>query len=153
MTGVRRRLTGRLDVALPPHEAFRLFTARGEEEWVPGWQPRFPVPTVDDTEPGVVFETEAHGQVTTWAVVACDPGRSIRYARATPGVRAGTVTVTLRAVGSTSAQVEVTYDLTAFAAAAAAELQTFADGYAEFLASWERQIAAVTMTSADADGT
>ena len=42
MTGTQRRLTGRIQVALPPGEAFRLFTPRGEEEWVHGWQPRFP---------------------------------------------------------------------------------------------------------------
>ena len=37
--GEPRRLTGRLHVALPPERAFRLFTARGEEDWVEGWRP------------------------------------------------------------------------------------------------------------------
>ncbi|MBG0829921.1 hypothetical protein HS041_19320 [Planomonospora sp. ID67723] len=54
------KLTGTLTVPLPPEEAFHLFTARGEERWVEGWRPRFPVPVEDDTAPGTVFETGAH---------------------------------------------------------------------------------------------
>jgi hypothetical protein len=54
MTGLRRRLTGRIRVALPPREAFRLFTPRGEQDWVHGWHPHFPAPAPDDTEPGTV---------------------------------------------------------------------------------------------------
>src|SRR6266567_8723965 len=63
-----RRLTGRLHVGLPPAEAFRLFTARGEQDWAHGWQPHFPAPAPDDSEPGIVFETSAHGQHTVWVV-------------------------------------------------------------------------------------
>ncbi|MFD2349479.1 glycosyltransferase [Nonomuraea ferruginea] len=37
-------LTGHVPVPLPPPEALRLFTPRGEEEWIKGWRPRFPVP-------------------------------------------------------------------------------------------------------------
>jgi hypothetical protein len=39
-----RRLTGRIQVPLPPEEAFRLFTPRGEQDWVHGWRPHFPAP-------------------------------------------------------------------------------------------------------------
>ena len=63
---VHCRLTGTLDVVLPPVEAFRLFTPRGEEEWVAGWRPHFPADAPDDTEPGTVFETHAHGDDATW---------------------------------------------------------------------------------------
>nr|BFE77861.1 hypothetical protein GCM10020093_004620 [Planobispora longispora] len=112
------RLTGALTVPLPPDEAFRLFTARGEELWVDGWQPRFPVPVEDDTEPGTVFETGAHGEATVWVVLARERGRSISYARVTPGSRAGTVSVTLEPAGrpareyGEASEVTVTYDLT-----------------------------------------
>lgn len=62
MTSTRQRLTGRIQIALPPGEAFRLFTPRGEQDWAQGWHPRFPAPAPDDTEPGTVFETHAHGR-------------------------------------------------------------------------------------------
>ena len=105
-------LAGRIRVGLPPAAAYRLFTARGEQEWAEGWQPAFPAEAPDDTEPGTVFETAAHGQCTTWVVTEREPGRSIGYARVTPGDRAGTVTVALTASGDGS-EAEVTYRLTA----------------------------------------
>ena len=93
------RLTGRIQVGLPPGAAFRLFTPRGEQDWVQGWQPRFPAPAPDDAKPGTVFETHAHGRHTIWLVTSREPGRRISYARVTPGEQAGTVTVTITAAG------------------------------------------------------
>jgi len=139
MTGTRRRLTGRIRIPLPPGEAFRLFTPRGEEDWVHEWRPHFPAPAPDDTEPGTVFETSAHGQRTTWVVTGRQPGRVISYARVTPGDRAGTVTVTLSAAGPHS-EVEVTYDLTALTSGAEPGLAEFADGYPAYLRSWQDAI-------------
>ncbi|HLH57576.1 MAG TPA: SRPBCC family protein [Streptosporangiaceae bacterium] len=140
----RQRLTGHIRVALPPDQAFRLFTPRGEEEWATGWKPRFPVPAPDDTRPGTVFETDAHGQRTVWLVVDRSEGRRISYARVTPGERAGTVTVVIDAVGQhgEESDVEVTYDLTALSDATDGDLADFADGYAAYLRSWQNAIAA-----------
>lgn len=140
-TGAQCRLTGRLVVALPPDHAFGLFTPRGEQDWVPQWTPRFPAQVVDDTAPGTVFETCAHGQTTTWVVLDRLSGRHIRYARVTPQVDAGTVTVTLDDAGGRSA-VSVTYELTALTDAATAHLHAFAARYPAFLQSWEEAIAA-----------
>jgi len=141
VTGTQRRLTGRIQVALPPGEAFRLFTPRGEEEWVHGWQPCFPAQVPDDTEPGTVFETSAHGQHTIWVVMDRQPGKRISYARVTPGDQAGTVTVTISPAGHHS-EVEVTYQLTALTNAARGKLSEFADGYHAYLQSWQDAIAA-----------
>ncbi len=140
----RQRLTGRIQVGLPPARAFRLFTPEGERDWAPGWDPRYPVPAPDDTEPGTVFETSAHGQRTVWLVLDRQPGRHISYARVAPGDRAGTVTVVLDAAGphGQSSEVEVTYDLTALSEAAAHHLREFAEGYPAYLRSWEDAIAA-----------
>ena len=105
----RARLSG--SVRLPPgcETALFLFTPRGEKLWADGWDPQFPAPAEDDTEPGTVFET-AHGpQRTTWVVCAREPGRSVRYARVVHGQNAGTVTVTLDDAGTAT----VEYDLTA----------------------------------------
>ncbi|MFD0683785.1 SRPBCC family protein [Actinomadura fibrosa] len=141
----RRRLTGRLRVALPPEEAFGLFTPRGEERWVPGWRPRFPAG--DDGGPGTVFETVHDGETTTWVVLVHEPGRRLSYARVTPGHRAGTVTVVLTGDGDGGSDVEVSYDLTALTADAERALDGFAAGYPAFLRSWEGAIQSTRSTS------
>ena len=146
MSGTRRRLTGRIQVARPPGEAFRLFTPRGEEDWAHGWCPSFPAPAPDDSEPGTVFETSAHGQRTIWLVTGREPGKRVSYARVTPGDQAGTVTVTLSPVGQHS-EVEVTYELTALTSLAEHKLTEFADGYPAYLGSWQDAIAVLLRTA------
>jgi hypothetical protein len=141
MTGTQRRLTGRIQVALPPAEAFRLFTPRGEEDWAHGWHPHFPAPARDDTEPGTVFETSAHGQHTVWLVTDRQPGERISYARVTPGDQAGTVTVTVSAAGDHS-EAEVTYQLTGLTSTGDHKLREFAERYPAYLQSWQDAIAA-----------
>jgi hypothetical protein len=137
----RTRLTGRITVALPPREAFALFTPRGERAWEEGWEPRFPVAVTDDTEPGTVFETHAHGRYTTWLVIAREPDRLISYARVTPHDRAGTVTVAIGDADGHS-EVEVTYVLTPLTDTAEPALREFAAHYPAYLHSWEDAIAA-----------
>jgi hypothetical protein len=139
VTGGRRRLTGHISVDLPPGEAFRLFTPRGEQDWADGWHPDFPVPVGDDAEPGTVFRTSAHGRDTIWLVTGRRPGRQICYARVTPGDLAGTVTVSIRPSGDHS-DVEVTYELTALTAEAGPGLSEFADRYPAYLRTWEEAI-------------
>lgn len=140
MTAPAVRLTGRVRVALSPGEAFRLFTPLGEQDWVAGWSPRFPAPVADDSAPGTVFETDAHGATTTWVVTARSPGH-VAYARVTPGDRAGTVSVTVTGSSGGHSEVEVTYSLTALTDAAVPGLRRFADRYPAFLRSWEAAIA------------
>ncbi|KJY19876.1 MULTISPECIES: SRPBCC family protein [unclassified Streptomyces] len=137
----RRVLSAALTVPLPPEEAFRLFTARGERDWVPGWEPVFPVETPDDTAPGTVWLTSTEEEETTWLVASLDFPRSVSYARITPGVRAGTVTVALAATDSGSA-VTVTYDMTPLTPAAAEALDAFAADYPSIIRSWAELIAA-----------
>ncbi len=157
MSGTRRRLTGRIQVALPPAEAFHLFTPRGEQDWAHGWDPRFPVPAADDTEPGTVFETSAHGQHTIWLVTGRETGRRISYARVTPGDQAGTVTVTVSPDGQHGpvgqhSEVEVTYELTALTSLADRKLAQFADGYPAYLQSWQEAIAALLRNTGSVPG-
>jgi hypothetical protein len=139
VTDGRVRLTGRIEVALPPGEAYLLFTPRGEQDWAHGWHPLFPVPALDDAEPGTVFETRAHGQHTIWVVTGREHGTRISYARVTPGDLAGTVTVTISPSGGGS-EVEVTYELTPLTDTGRARLRDFAEGYAAYLRSWQEAI-------------
>jgi hypothetical protein len=150
-----RTLTGRIGVPLPPGQAFRLFTPRGEQDWAPGWRPLFPAPAPDDSEPGTVFETEGHGGHSIWLVLDRHPGALIRYARVTPGQHAGTVTVRLfpsgrpgreqhsgERDGGQHSEVEVTYQLTALTGAGERALDVFAGHYPAYLRSWQDAITA-----------
>ncbi len=129
-------LTGEVRVDLPPDKAWILFTPEGERSWVEGWDPHYPAGEVSE-QVGTVFLT---GPIV-WVVVDFEPGRFVRYARTTPGDRAGLVTVSFRA-DAEGTIATVTYTLAALSGSAAADLDTFAAGYPEFLASWERMIAA-----------
>lgn len=138
---MRQRLSDRIHVALPAEEAFQLFTPTGECEWAHGWEPTFPAPVPDDSEPGTVFETDAHGHRGTWLVTDRVPGRRIAYAQVIPGERAGTITVTLEATDGGS-EVEVVYELTPLSETGAHHLKQFAGRYRDYLLSWQDAIAA-----------
>ena len=137
-TSLPRRITcrGSVRVPLPPDRALPLFTPRGERRWAEGWEPRFPAGDTDDSAPGTVFVTDE----AIW-MVAGRTERSMRYARALPGVWAGTVEVRCEAAGSETLA-GVTYDLTVLDDAQRPRLRAFADGYDAFLGEWEREIAA-----------
>jgi hypothetical protein len=130
---IRHTLSGTVDVPLAPDEALTLFTPAGERAWVPGWDPQFP--SGEGTSPGTTFMT--HGGRTFWVIADRTP-RSMRYARITPGVHAGTVEVRCEPAGS-GTRAHVTYDLTGLADADAVD--RFADEFPAMLAEWERLIA------------
>ncbi|WP_433376666.1 SRPBCC family protein [Actinoplanes sp. CA-142083] len=134
------RLDGSLTVPLPVSEAFRLFTARGERDWVDGWEPVFPTPVDDDAEAGTVFLTDHGGQPVTWVVVDRDGDRRIRYARVAAGRDAGTVEVRLAPAGDHT-EVAVTYVLTALTHGSGDWLTHFAADYPHMMQAWESAIA------------
>ena len=106
-----------------------LFTPVGERLWASHWEPRFPAgEDGDGSAPGTVFLTGD----THWVVVDRTSDR-VRYARVTPGVRAGIVEVVLRPDGE-GAIADVTYDMTPVADD---------DAYDPAIPEWEAAIAAV----------
>jgi hypothetical protein len=132
-------LVGDLHVPVPIGQAFRLFTAIGERDWVDGWRPSFPEPVEDDAAVGTVFQTDAQGQHVTWIVVDRDGDRRIRYARVAAGRDAGTVEVRLEpADGHT--KVTVAYRITALTPEGERWLRDFTAKYPAFLRSWETAI-------------
>ncbi len=131
----RIRLHGTVAVQVPPAEAIELFTPSGERRWAPGWDPSFPAPAADETEPGTVFETDVHGPLT-WVVVGRESGRSMKYAVVAPGIRAGTIEVACADDGSGTTIATVTYDMTALSAGGERWLAEFAAGYDAYLDHW-----------------
>jgi hypothetical protein len=132
---MRVQRTGEVRVGLPPDRAIRAFTAEGEREWAPGWAPEYPDRDAD--APGTVFTTDAHDVHTTWVIIERTPLTAV-YARVTPGVSAGTVSVVLRPDGEETVA-EVAYDLTSLGADE--DLERFAEGFGGTMAAWERLIA------------
>lgn len=132
---------GTVRVPLPLEPALRLFTPRGESDWAHGWDPRFPADDADDTAPGTVFLTGTEdGGRAIW-VVTDRTERSMRYARANPGVWAGSIEVRCERAGSETVA-NVTYDLTALDEAERPRLREFAASFEDFLDHWEREISA-----------
>jgi hypothetical protein len=129
------RLYGTLHVPLAPDEAIELFTPEGERSWVPGWDPGYASESV--------FTTEHGGAHTIW-VVTDATDRLRRYARVTPGVRAGTVEVRCEPDGDHT-RAHVTYDLAPLGPEAG--LDEFAAHYPAMLAEWERLIADACATA------
>jgi uncharacterized protein YndB with AHSA1/START domain len=136
----RVRLTGIINVALPPEEAFRLFGPSGDRAAAEGWVPVFPSAPADGIQPGTVF-TAAHGERhTTCVVVRHEPPTTIAYSVVTHGEWAGLITVTLRPSPEGSA-VTVSYELTTLVPEANSGLRSFAAGYRRYLDHWQDSIA------------
>ncbi len=134
---MRASRSGEVRVALPLDRAIRVFTAEGERAWAPGWAPEYPAGDAD--APGTVFTTAADGVPTVWVILERTPLTAV-YARVTPGIAAGTVSVALRPDGAHTVA-DVAYDLTSLGADA--ELERFSAGFDAMLATWERLIAEV----------
>jgi hypothetical protein len=132
-------------VDLPPEEAMKLFTPEGERGWADGWDPKYPQP--DSREgPGAVFTTAHGGHQTTWIMIDQGPA-SVRYARVTQGMTAGTVAVEVVGSREHSTQVRVTYDLTALTNAGETWLDAFDADYESAIGDWSTEIAAALRRS------
>jgi hypothetical protein len=126
------KLHGTLHVSRPPEDAIQLFTPEGERAWVPGWDPAYASASV--------FTTDHGDERTIWLLLE-ETRDTRRYARVTPGVKAGTVAVRCEPDGPYT-RAHVTYDLAALGPDA--DLDRFADHYPAMLAEWERLIAATS---------
>jgi hypothetical protein len=134
-----------ITVDLPAEAAMKLFTPEGERRWAEGWDPRYPDPGRREG-PGAVFVIGHGGHDTTWILVDQTPA-TVRYARVTHGLTAGTVAVDVVESGERCTRVRVTYDLTALTSAGEDWLQSFDAGYDAEITSWATDIAAALRSS------
>jgi len=113
-----------------------LFTARGEREWAPGWDPTM---LSGAEERGSAFQTCNHeGQTTTWIVVDYRPSAGrVSYARLAHGSNIGLVDVVCTDAAD-GTDVSVTYTLTPLNAEAEACVGEFLDPqrYARMIDEW-----------------
>jgi hypothetical protein len=138
--------TAELTVDRPQRAALALFTPAGERAWAPGWDPTFPAPQRTEG-PGAVFVTAYGADTTTWVMVDQDEC-GVRYARFTPGATAGTVAVVVLDAEPTRTRLRVSYDLTALGSDGARWLETFAEGFNDYIAHWEAAITAAPLSDA-----
>jgi hypothetical protein len=139
-----RRAT-EITVELPLEQAMALFTPEGERRWAHGWDPQYP--QADRREgPGAVLTTGHGGHQTTWIMVDHAPA-SVRYARVTQDMTAGTVAVEVVGSREHSTQVRVTYDLTALTSHGEGWLDAFDAGYEAAIGGWSTEIADVLRRS------
>jgi hypothetical protein len=114
-----------------------LFTARGEREWAPGWDPLM---LSGAEERGSAFQTRNHeGRTTTWIVIDYRPaeGRA-GYARLAQDSNIGLVDVLCTDAAGGGTEVSVTYTLTPLHAGAEGFVDDFLspEVYARMMEEW-----------------
>jgi hypothetical protein len=137
MPAVPRTQIGSFHLDAPRAQVMPLFTARGEREWVPGWDPML---LSGAEERGSAFQTRHQdGQVTTWIVIEYRPAEGrVSYVRLAHGSTIGLVDVTCTEPEGGGTEVSVAYTLTALDAGAQAFVDHFLDPrhYARMIDGW-----------------
>jgi hypothetical protein len=141
----RSRRQGRFDLAIPAAQAFDLFTAEGERQWVAGWDPVI-LSACGALRPGAVFLTDHGGESTIWTVIAAGRGAGrLHYSRVSPGRRAGTVEVRI-APAKSGASIHVAYDMTALGPDGEAAVTAMDEtAITAMLGEWKRMIEAAVI--------
>lgn len=127
----------------PRARVFPLFTARGERDWAPGWDPLI---LSGAEERGSAFQTRNQGgQTTTWIVVDYRPaaGRA-SYARLAESSNIGLVDVVCTDAPGGGTEVSVAYTLTPLNAQARAFVDEFLEPqqYERMIEEWRTATAA-----------
>jgi len=139
-----RRRTQSFHLDAPRERVLPLFTARGEREWVPGWDP---VMLSGAEQRGSTFQTRNHeGRITTWIVIDHRPAEGrVSYARLAEGSNIGLVDVVCAAAAGGGTDVSVAYTLTALSAEAQVFVDDFLDAetYARMIEEWRAATSAV----------
>jgi hypothetical protein len=132
----------------PRTRVMPLFTARGEREWAPGWEP---VMLSGAERRGSAFQTRNHeGRVTTWIVIDYRPseGRA-SYARLTEGSNIGLVDVVCTEARGGGTDVSVAYTLTPLNAEAEGFVRHFLEPetYGRMIEEWRAATSAALARS------
>ena len=125
----------RLDAPLA--RVFPLFTAEGERDWAPGWEP---VVLSGSEERGSAFVTRGHtGIETTWIVADYRPAEGrVSYARLAQGSNIGLVDVVCTSAKGGGTVVSVRYTLTGVSEQGRAFVRQFLEPeqYSRMIEEW-----------------
>jgi hypothetical protein len=128
---------GSFHLEAPRSRVLPLFTARGERDWAPGWDPEM---LSGGEERGSAFRTRnQHGQETIWIVTEYDPLEgTVSYARAALGSNIGLVDVICTEPAGGGTDVSVRYTLTALSEAGRSFVHNFLDTerYSRMIDDW-----------------
>jgi hypothetical protein len=121
----------------PRTRVMPLFTAAGEREWAPGWDPTM---LSGAEQRGSAFLTVSHeGRSTTWIVIDYRPSEGrVSYARLAQDSNIGLVDVICTEPAAGGTDVSVTYTLTPLCAGAEAFVRHFLspEAYAHMIEEW-----------------
>jgi hypothetical protein len=135
------------ELPIPAHRALDLFTPVGEKSWVSGWDPAFLYPSDGSPRVHAAFTTQGPSDPypTIWLMTHFAPALlTVRYARVTPGSRAGEVEVVVTPRSALSCTVTVSYFFTALSEAGNDYLESFTEEYFRaYIESWRDLIVGV----------
>ena len=114
--------THEFELPFSPSEAMVLFTPKGQEIWVPGWNPRYIDPPRGETRTGMVFST--HDDTVWWTCILWDPEGEARFLRLSPGVMFARVSMTCTPRGDEASRISISYDWRAIDETGQAQIKT-----------------------------
>lgn len=128
-----------ITIRLPIDRAFPLFTPKGEEDWVPGWQPDYISPADGTTGAEMLFTTGTGKDKTYWTCMQWEPEQHhTRYLRITPEARVAFVDVRCAALSDTETTVTVAYSFAGLSKAGQAFIDaTTPEYFAAMIDEWE----------------
>ncbi len=134
-------------VDLPVSRAFPLFTPKGEEAWVPGWEPTYVQPRTGKTCEEMIFTTGQGDDKTFWTCLSWQPDQwHVRYLRLTPTSRVAFVDVRCTPITVNRTQVHVVYEMQALTDAGRSYVERLSeDTFAKSIDEWADLIAATTL--------
>ena len=129
-------------MALPSEEAFPLFSAEGERDWVVGWNPRYVFPIDGSAREGLVFQTTREGAGTaTWVQTRHEPAMgAASFVFVIPDHHAAIVDVRVMPDGESRSRASVRYRLTSLSPDADDFVRAFGEAFDDFMVHWAEAI-------------
>ncbi len=142
---MQKDISHEIMVDRPASEAFTLFTPKGEEAWVPGWNPTYTRPETGETCEEMIFTTREGDEKTFWTCLSWQPDQwHVRYLRLTPASRVAFVDVRCRPEGPARTRVRVAYQVQALTEHGRSYLENLTESeFAKSIDEWSDLIRAM----------
>ena len=140
--GVHVERTGVVAMALPAAQAFLLFNAEGERQWVAGWNPNYVHPVESGVGEGVVFQTDKRDVGTaTWVQTRHEPATGVAsFVCVVPDHHVAVVDVGVTPDGEGRSRASVRYRMTSLSSDADDFVRAFGEAFEDFMAHWAEAI-------------